>query len=130
MRTFIPQEAMQVQAEPHSCGCGMARKRWESVLLSLLLIGTLASLSKAGNGTQNFTLVSGSGEHGTESEEVHEGEEGPCQQEMERAFDSEVRIARVDFEKVRVPMIVTLFIVVVVVAKMSKLLFICSLFYE
>jgi len=96
----------------------MARKRWESVLLSLLLIGTLASLSKAENRTQNFTLVSGSGEHGTESEEVHEGEEGPCQEEMERAFDSEVRIARVDFEKVRVPMIVTLFIVVVVVAKM------------
>ena len=47
---------------------------------------------------------------------------------MERAFDSEVRIAGVDFEKVRVPMIVTLFIVVVVVAKMSKLLFICYCF--
>ena len=88
-----------------------------SILLLLLLLGFFSSLSKAQNGTANSSAESGSGEAGTgESHEV----EDPCRPERERAFDSQVRIARFKFDEVRVLIIVTGFIMIAVLAKMGE----------
>ena len=89
-----------------------------SILLLLLLLGFFSSLSKAQNGTANSSAESGSGEAGTG--ESHKVEEDPCRPERERAFDSQVRIARFKFDEVRVLIIVTGFIMIAVLAKMGE----------
>ena len=96
--------------------CEMARLTF-SILLLLLLLGFFFSLSKAQNGTANSSAESGSGEAGTG--ESHE-EEGECRPESERAFDSQVRIARFKFDEVRVLIIVTGFIMIAVLAKTGE----------
>lgn len=79
------------------------------LLLLLLGYGVLVA-SSIGNDTA---------EHGSTEEAGHGSEEDRCN--THEPFNSEVHIAKVEFERVQTLFVVTVFIMVVVLAKLGKL---------
>lgn len=65
-------------------------------------------------------LEAGSGLNASEGGLHTEEEEEECKEEVERAFDSTVRIARLEFHRVETIFIILMFIMVVVLAKMCE----------
>ena len=83
--------------------------------LTLLLIGTQVLLASSLDSTTNAT-VNDTG-HGSMEEETHEVDK--CA-EHEENFASDVHIAKLEFERLQTLFIVTIFIMVVVLAKLGK----------
>ena len=84
--------------------------------LLLLLVGSqFLFSSSADDATTNITMTET--DHGPMDESKHV--EDKCA-EHEESFDSQVRIYRLEFERVQTLIIITVFIMVVVLAKLGK----------
>ena len=86
-------------------------------MLTLLVLASLEALKPAEGSTGNETGGDGPLTTGESSER-----DDPCEKE-ERSLDSEVNVASLNFDELQTVLVVTIFVMVVVVAKLGKLPF-------